>query len=130
MAEESKTPEETPPLHKSPEPNDDTDAPASRPGEVYLIAQSGSNFFKVGRSVDPDKRLSDLQTGQPQKLVMVERKKVSNMLEGEKRLLAEMKANFVPAPGGTEWFEADIAKAQEIFNRVWMIIESFQLNFC
>ncbi|CAI8025918.1 hypothetical protein GBAR_LOCUS14939 [Geodia barretti] len=115
MAEESKTPEETPPLQKSPEPNDDTDAPASRPGEVYLIAQSGSNFFKVGRSVDPDKRLSDLQTGQPQKLIMKERKTVGNMVEVEQRLLAKMRDKFVPMPGGTEWFEGDIAKAQEIF---------------
>jgi hypothetical protein len=115
MAEESKTPEETPSLQKSTEPNDDTDGPASGPGEVYLIAQSGSNFFKVGRSKNPDKRLSDLQTGQPQKLVMVEQKRVPNMLEVEQRLLTEMQANFDPAPGGTEWFKGDIAKAQKIF---------------
>ena len=62
-------PEETPSLQKSPEPNDDPGGPASGRGEVYLIALcGGSNFFKVGRSKNVDKRLSDLQTGQPQYL--------------------------------------------------------------
>ena len=118
MAEESKTPEETPSLQKSPEPNDDTDGPASGPGEVYLIAQSGSNFFKVGRSKRLDKRLSDLQTGQPQKLIVKERESVDNMAEVEQLLLAKMRDNFFPAPGGTEWFEGDIAKAQETFESI------------
>ena len=61
---------------------------------------------------------------------MVERKCVPNMLEVEQRLLAKMRAYFYPAPGGTEWFKGDIAAAQKMFKRMWMIIESFQLNFC
>ena len=39
-------------------------------GYVYLIWENGTNYFKVGRTGTPSKRLSDLQTGNPRRLDM------------------------------------------------------------
>ena len=116
MAEESKTPEETP---SPPEPNDDPDGPASSRGEVYLIAQGGgSKFFKIGRSKGAGRRISELQAGNPQWLSMKGREVVDNMVEVKRLLLAEMgkmRDKFVPMPVGNGWFEGDSDKALEIF---------------
>lgn len=37
---------------------------------LYLIRETGTDFIKVGRSVDPVRRLSDLQIGTPHELVL------------------------------------------------------------
>lgn len=111
MAEE-KNPEKTAAL---PEPaGDDTDGPASIPGFVYLVNEEGSNFFKIGRAVDPDKRLADLQTAQPRKLEM-NAVPVSNMAQAEACLKEVMKKHYSGTTGGTEWFRGDVAEAEKLF---------------
>ena len=97
---------------------DDTDGPASGPGFVYRMAQSGTNYFKVGRSVDPDKRLSSLQTGQPKKLIITKRVYVKNMLEAEKHILEKMEDNFKKTPGGKEWFNGNPVEAEKLFTSI------------
>ena len=112
MAEE-KNPEKTATL---PEPEgDDTDGSASVPGFVYLIHEKSRNFFKIGRAVDPDKRLADFQTAQPRKLEMKSKAWVSNMAQAEACLKEVMKKHYSGTDGGTEWFRGDVAEAEKLF---------------
>lgn len=39
---------------------------------VYLIRESGSNFYKIGRTNNLSQRLSTLQTGNPRQLILVD----------------------------------------------------------
>ena len=93
-----------------------TDGPASSEGYVYYITDDMNNF-KVGRSVDPYRRLRDLQTGNPNELKIIT-KKVSDMAECEKRLLEKMEKRFESTGGGTEWFTGDVKKARRVFHDV------------
>ena len=86
-------------------------------GFVYFITEVGTNNFKVGRSVDPEDRLRDLQTGNSKKLKMTT-KRVSNMVACENLLLEKMEEKFESTGGGTEWFTGDVEKARRVFHDV------------
>jgi hypothetical protein len=122
MSEEFKyqTPEEIAALKKFPEPEgDETDGPASSPGYVYFVTENGTNNFKVGRTVDPQRRLSELKREQSQSQELRMRSVyVSNMLEAEQSLLDAMREKFSGTSRGTEWFTGDVAKAQRLFTRI------------
>lgn len=48
-----------------------TDASPDNSCFLYIIAQERSNFIKIGVTADIDARLAQLQTGNPQRLVIV-----------------------------------------------------------
>ena len=97
---------------------DEPDGPYSGPGDVYLIQQSGTNYYKVGRSRNPDNRLRDLQTGNPMELGMVSIS-VTDMVAAERELKAAMNKNFEGnLGGGTEWIKGDRKKVEKIFNKI------------
>ena len=120
MAEEQEfryqTKEEIAALKKFPEPaNDETDGPASGPGYVYFVTESDSNF-KVGRSVDPERRLKSLEREREREL-NIKYDHVSDMLEVENRLLEAMRERFRQEPGTLEWFHGDVAEARKVYRR-------------
>lgn len=51
---------------------------------IYLI--SDGNYYKIGHSKNPEKRLAQLQTGQGRKLFLVKTWETDNDLAVEKRL--------------------------------------------
>ena len=98
--------------------SDEADGNASGPGYAYLVAEEGSGkYFKVGRTVDPVKRLKALQTGHPRKLIM-KPVPVSDMAAAERDLLQTMREKFCKADGGTEWFIGDVTHAKKVFTRI------------
>ena len=120
MAEEQEfgyqTEEEIAALPTFPEPEtDETDGPASGPGYVYFVTESGYNF-KVGRSVNPKRRRKSLQRERDGELKM-KYVPVSNMLAAENRLLDAMRGRFTQEPGTTEWFYGNVAEAERVFTR-------------
>lgn len=91
-------------------------------GYVYVIKEvrppvtpsgtpsdNGSLLYKLGLSVDPDKRRSDLQTGNARKLVILLKKQVKDMTAAEGKLKDAFKVGISSLKhwnGGTEWFTA------------------------
>ena len=87
-------------------------------GHVYLIREQPELkaemvHYKVGRSDDLQHRMSNLQCGNPRKLVFWYEVKVNDMTEAEraaKTALGKYKYNL---GGGTEWFTV-LAQAEVI----------------
>ncbi|CAI8025919.1 hypothetical protein GBAR_LOCUS14940 [Geodia barretti] len=120
MAEEEfkyKTPEEIAALPVFPEP-EQTDGGSflgDGQGYVYFITESGNtNYFKVGKTVDPNTRRMNLQTGSPRRLDMSP-VCVSSMASAEARVLQVMRENYQSTDGGTEWFYGNVAQAKRLF---------------
>jgi hypothetical protein len=94
---------------------------ASGPGYAYFIAEGGgTNYFKVGRTVNPEERLGNLQTGNPRRLDM-NAQHVNNMLATEQQLKAAMAGRYPRGDGGTEWFLAPpggLGEAQDLFMEI------------
>lgn len=79
---------------------------------LYIIQSSNNGNFKIGRSKDPKKRLSQLQTGSPYelKLILV----LENMGHLEKRIHSEiMMRNKRKCKG--EWFDFDLSAMMPSF---------------
>lgn len=56
----------------------------SRPGYLYVISEGNSTFKKIGLTgEDPNKRVKQLQTGNPRQLYVVRKIRVSNMKQCE-----------------------------------------------
>ena len=125
-----KTVEEIAALPVYPEPESDAERSSrvqadggspSSPGYVYFLSETGgTNYFKIGRSGTPNKRYSDLQTGNP-RLLRMNPEFVNNMLRLEQQLHRAMAARYPRGDGGTEWFLAEtggLGPAQQIFMRI------------
>lgn len=73
---------------------------------VYLMREQNMTYYKVGRAKDPQKRLSDLQTGNPRKLILVCYVEVQDGKK-EKEVQEKLKEYQANLGGGTEWFNLD-----------------------
>ena len=109
---------------------DDTDDPGLNQGYVYLIKEDNQDStapkrFKVGKTVNPDKRLSDLQTGNPQKLDM-RPEEVEDMNACEKELLNALKNYKCKLGGGTEWFTAQPNQVGNLKANFTRIVRKYQ----
>lgn len=104
---------------------DDTEAvdgASNDDGYVYLIAECesgrGTGYFKVGTTTDPDKRLSDLQTGNVRQLQFWgDPKRVSYRLTVEKAAHKALSKYAINLGGGKEWFKAVTPNEQHDFYR-------------
>ena len=89
---------------------------------VYLILEGNNDpdgplFYKVGKTDNSKKRLSDLQTGNPRKLQYEEKVEVKDMTAAEnsaKEALKEYKCTF---GGGTEWFKVGLDKRGDLIKK-------------
>lgn len=78
------------------------------------LPKSGAVSLKIGHAGDPDKRLGELQTGNPEKLEVLAR--WPNKGEFAERTLHREFESF-RALGGREWFVLPLAKARELIAR-------------
>ena len=84
--------------------------PASEQGFVYLLRMAHDDlkkvYIKIGRAADVERRLNDLQTGNPFKLNLWLTFFVRNMAQGENTAKSAVQSLLqrVPNGGGTEWF--------------------------
>ena len=80
-------------------------------GYVYLIEEdnpgAGATNFKIGRSVNPRTRLSNLQTGNPRRLTMISCVPVGDYVACEQHLKNALNQRYRSTlGGGTEWYTA------------------------
>ena len=100
---------------------EDTDGARNDAGYVYCIAEydrgNRTGNFKVGTSVDPDKRLGDLQTGNVHQLKFWGQPQyVPHRLDAEKAAHAALSGYAVNRGGGTEWFNATPSQERAFYN--------------
>lgn len=110
------------------EGGDDTDGP--RRGYVYLIEEVNQDGrapknFKVGQTVNPSKRFSDLQTGNPRKL-NPRPEVVKNMDACENELLSALSYYRCTLGGGTEWFTAQPNQIRNLKATFTRIVRNYQ----
>ncbi|XP_038639296.1 uncharacterized protein LOC119956285 isoform X2 [Scyliorhinus canicula] len=87
---------------------------------VYLLREEGSDYYKVGHFKDYEIRISDLQTGNPRKLICL-CSTIMNDKGDEKKVLEALKQYKGNLDGGTEWFkipEGDIEGACEAIRNI------------
>ena len=75
---------------------------------VYLIEEdnlgAGATNFKIGRSDDPDTRRTNLQTGNPRRLTLVNYREVTDPVACEGILKNHLSGYHSTLGGGTEWY--------------------------
>ena len=77
----------------------------SSEGCVYLIHMTGTTFYKIGMSLDPQIRLRTLQTGNPHTLLIRSTQAVRDMRGAETFLHRRFEAQRVPNVHAQEWFD-------------------------
>ena len=97
---------------------EDVDAP--RQGYIYVICESengrATGFYKVGRTGDPNKRLSDLQTGNVRPLDFTRTVKVTDVYHAEAAAHNTLATYSVTTyGGGTEWFRANAQQERSFY---------------
>ena len=119
----TKLPEPISHLELNVEDLDDIDGAANNDGYVYCIAESEhgrlTGYFKVGTTTQPNKRLSDLQTGNVRQLkYWVQPKYLSRRLDVERAAHTALSRYAVDLGGGKEWFQASTNCEQvDFYNR-------------
>ena len=69
---------------------------------IYFIKATVSQAIKIGYSANPEKRLSELQTGNPDKLLLL------GTIRGNVDVEAQLHAQFVQHRLEGEWFSGDV----------------------
>lgn len=75
---------------------------------VYIIKQSDNKLVKIGRTQDIERRLRDLQSGNPYLLSVVYKFKCKSLAESvwlEESMHKYLKNYHAKLGGGTEWFK-------------------------
>lgn len=82
---------------------------------IYVIREKDTDYYKVGYTVNPSKRLGDLRTGNPRELIFKRIKKVDDK-KWEKYVQNKLKDYSVTQGGGTEWFQIPIQYKHIIYD--------------
>ncbi len=87
------------------------DVHINRPNQiVYFIREVGTELVKVGKSVNPEKRLKSLQTGTPHKLELVH---TVNSIKYNESWFHDILSKFHISG---EWYQLDDLTMNEIIN--------------
>ena len=94
-------------------------------GKVYLLSEhnpdsSKTGYYKIGKTTqDVNKRISDLQGGNPRKIKEVESHQVSDMSEAETRAHHAVEKWNTKATygGGSEWFLVPQNEYGDFYNK-------------
>ena len=100
----------------------DTDGARNGPGYVYLLSEhtksngQPTHFYKIGVSSKPDKRIADLQTGNPRPLLFQGAPiRVSRVISAEKSAHKAVAYYASSLGGGQEWFYV----SQQDWEKFW-----------
>jgi predicted GIY-YIG superfamily endonuclease len=94
-------------------------------GYVYLIKSVGTNHYKIGKTVNLDKRLPQLQTGSANRLEVHHFVLVSDMRNVEKSLHVRYVANRLRKNG--EWFDFSTYEAREVVRTMNKIEQEYKI---
>lgn len=81
---------------------------------IYIICEKDTNFYKVGRTINPSRRIRDLNIGNHRELIYKRIRHVSETY-WEKHLQNRMVEYRVENGGGTEWFNIPKQHKQRIY---------------
>ena len=84
---------------------------------VYLVGLEGLNYFKIGISIDVDKRIEALQTSLPFQIVLHAYEHTPYALELEQQMHKRLSKYHVRG----EWFELPLEEAQRTFKEFMMM---------
>ena len=107
-----------------------SDGASNDKGYVYCIAEykggRESGYFKIGTAYDPEKRLKDLQTGNPRELkIWKEPQWVSQRLDAERAAHTALEEYKVNLRGGTEWFKVPQDEQDKFYDLFCKAIEQY-----
>ena len=83
-------------------------------GYIYLIHMCGTQFLKIGMSLDPETRLHTLQTGNPCLLQIINTWAVGDMRTVEMSLHQQFAAKRVENESVREWFDFSLETASGV----------------
>ena len=115
-----------------PELTEEIDGNADEEGYIYIIEEvdpksTDTTNYKVGRAVNPRKRLFDLQTGNTRKLqILNPQTKVKNMREAENALHNALSSYRCQLGGGTEWFTVPLGQKRTFLATCRRILAPYQ----
>lgn len=89
-------------------------------GYVYVLREGNGTLYKIGRALDVNERVRNLQTGNPRKLNIKQKPyEVSDYTAAEnaahKAVEDDYKANL---GGGTEWYEVKDEERETFFGKI------------
>lgn len=82
-------------------------------GYVYVV-EAEPGVVKIGRSKDPERRVSQLSTGNPNTLELLASVECENALEAERRLHRE----YSTEKASGEWFDIGAEERDELIERL------------
>lgn len=88
---------------------------------IYLIKDINTSDYKIGKSYTPQKRLSQLQTGSPNKLIIVHlyESKIANKIE------SALHNTYSSYRKEGEWFGLDLTIEQKFLSECEKIEKNF-----
>lgn len=73
---------------------------------IYLLKSQENGYYKIGKSVNPDKRIKTLQTGNPEKIDLISKVKVSDKFCNRVESALHLQYSYSNKNG--EWFDLSL----------------------
>jgi predicted GIY-YIG superfamily endonuclease len=73
---------------------------------IYLLKSEENGYYKIGKSVNPDKRVKTLQTGNPEKISLISKVEISNKFCYRVESALHSQYSYVKKNG--EWFNLSL----------------------
>ncbi len=73
---------------------------------IYLFKSEENGYYKIGKSVNPDKRIKTLQTGNPEKISLINKVQISNKFSN--RIESALHSQYSYANKIGEWFNLSL----------------------
>lgn len=94
--------------------HDENEPEVDVPDEMLYLIEDGESRVKIGLSVDPTRRLSELQTSNPSQLKLLATSRVSDPYTAEARLHEEYREHQISG----EWFGLSEEERSELVKRL------------
>jgi hypothetical protein len=100
-------------------------------GYVYVLRETNGDYYKIGSTIDPNKRLSKLQTGNPRPLEYVRAYTAADCLQAENLAYNSVTPTYsANLGGGNEWFHVvGVNNRNDFLQRIHGAILNNQNNF-
>jgi len=73
---------------------------------IYLLKSEENGYYKIGKSVNPDKRIKTLQTGNPEKIDLIFKVKILNKFSN--RIESALHSQYSYLNKNGEWFDLSL----------------------
>lgn len=73
---------------------------------IYLLKSDENGYYKIGKSLNPDKRIRTLQTGNPEKITLISKVEVTNKFCNKIESALHSQYSYTNKNG--EWFDLSI----------------------